>query len=548
VAWQGITAPTLLDWIGLYSVGAADSAYLTRFSTGGRAIDSGLTTIPGTVADGAYELRLFANNSMTRLAVSNSFSVAAGPSLSANVTIAAPGSTLSFAWAGLAAPSATDSVALFPVGAPDAIYVALRNTNGAAAGSLGLSIPTGAAGTYELRLFQNGSQRRAVSNSFNIGPTVSVTPSPVAPGGTITVTWAGIATPTATDWIALVPINAAEQTYVAWTNLNGHASGSMPYALPSAIAAGTYELRLYANGVWQRLGVSNTFVISGPAPTVSASPAVVTPTGSLTVAWTGIATPTATDWVGAYAVGTADTNYVARVNTTGQSSGNTALTLPGVAGGSYELRLFANNTFTRLAVSNGFTVAAGPTLSASPTTVNQGSSVTATWAGIGAPTATDWVAIVPVNSPDSSSVAFAYTNGVAAGSVSIYIPISVAAGTYELRLYSGNSQAQLAVSNSFTVTGSTSVSASPSSIARGGTLSVTWAGIPVPTATDWVALAAVGAGDINYVAYVYTSGAAAGSLNIQVPAGATPGQYEVRVYAQGTYQRLATSSPITVTP
>ena len=467
VAWQGITAPTLLDWVGLYSVGATDSAYLARFSTGGRAIDSGLTTIPGTVADGAYELRLFANNSMTRLAVSNSFSVAAGPGLSANATIVAPGTTLSFAWAGIAAPSASDSVALFPVGAPDASYVALRNTTGAASGSLGLSIPsTVAAGAYELRLFQNGSQRRAVSNSFKIGPTVSVTPSTAAPGGTITVTWAGIATPTATDWIALVPINAAEQTYVAWTNLNGQASGSMPYALPSAIAAGTYELRLYANGVWQRLGVSNTFVISGPAPTLSASPAVVTPTGSLTVAWTGIATPTVTDWVGAYAVGTVDTNYVARVNTTGQSSGNTALALPGVAAGTYELRLFANNTFTRLAVSNGFTVAAGPTLSASPTTVNQGSSVTATWAGIAAPTATDWVAIVPINSPDSSSVAFAYTNGVAAGSVSIYIPISVAAGTYELRLYSGNTQAQLAVSNSFTVTGSTSVSASPSSIAR----------------------------------------------------------------------------------
>jgi hypothetical protein len=548
-AWQGITAPTLLDWLGLYSVGAPDSAYLTRFNSGGRATDSGLTTVPGTVADGAYELRLFANNSMTRLAVSNSFSVAAGPGLSANATIVAPGTTLSFAWAGIAAPSATDSVALFPIGAPDASYVASRNTTGAAAGSLGLSIPsTVAAGTYELRLFQNGSQRRAVSNSFNIGPTVSVTPSPVAPGGTITVTWAGIATPTATDWIALVPINAAEQTYVAWTNLNGQASGSMLYVVPSATAAGTYELRLYANGVWQRLGVSNTFTVSSAAPMLSASPAIVTPTGNLTVAWTGIVTPTVTDWVGAYAVGTADTNYVARVNTTGQSSGTTALALPGIAAGAYELRLFANNSFTRLAVSNGFTVAAGATLSANPTSVNQGSSVTATWAGIAAPTTADWVAIVPVNSPDNSSVAWTYTNGMSAGSLSLFVPTSVPAGTYELRLYANNSQTQLAVSNSFTVTGSTSVSASPSTVARGGTLGVTWAGIPAPTGTDWVALTAVGTADIYYTAFAYTNGAAAGSLSIQIPAGAAPGQYEIRVYAQGTYQRLATSSPITVTP
>jgi len=63
-----------------------------------------------------------------------------------------------------------------------------------------------------------------------------------------------------------------------------------------------------------------------------------------------------------------------------------------------------------------------------------------------------------------------------------------------------------------------------------------------------VALTAVGTADIYYVAFVYTNGAAAGSLSVQVPAGAAHGQYEIRIYAQGTYQRLATSSPITVTP
>jgi hypothetical protein len=160
-----------------------------------------------------------------------------------------------------------------------------------------------------------------------------------------------------------------------------------------------------------------------------------------------------------------------------------ALALPGVAAGTYELRLFANNTFTRLAVSNGFTVAAGPTLSASPTTVSQGSSVTATWAGISAPTATDWVAIVPVNSPDSSSVAFAYSNGVAAGSVSIYIPISVAAGTYELRFYSGNTQAQLAVSNSFTVTATVVASSAQAADTKCGNLTLTNAGVKGITGT-----------------------------------------------------------------
>ena len=43
--------------------------------------------------------------------------------------------------------------------------------------------------------------------------------------------------------------------------------------------------------------------------------------------------------------------------TTGAASGNLPLTIPAtLAPGTYELRLFSNNGYSRLAISNAFTV------------------------------------------------------------------------------------------------------------------------------------------------------------------------------------------------
>jgi hypothetical protein len=58
-----------------------------------------------------------------------------------------------------------------------------------------------------------------------------------------------------------------------------------------------------------------------------------------------------------YVAGVDDASYVTRVFTGGLAGGSTSINLPvGAVPGSYELRVFSNNTFTRLAVSNGFSV------------------------------------------------------------------------------------------------------------------------------------------------------------------------------------------------
>jgi hypothetical protein len=77
----------------------------------------------------------------------------------------------------------------------------------------------------------------------------------------------------------------------------------------------------------------------------------------LTVSWNAIAAPTALDWIGVYAQGAEDGNYLTQVLTNGAASGSTSVSLPAVvATGPYELRLFSNGTFTRITVSNGFAV------------------------------------------------------------------------------------------------------------------------------------------------------------------------------------------------
>src|SRR5206468_3040286 len=141
-----------------------------------------------------------------------------------------------------------------------------------------------------------------------------------------------------------------------------------------------------------------------------------------------------------------------------------------LSSGTYELRLFAQNSLQRLAVSSVVTVT-GLSLSASPASVAATGTVTATWAGIGAPSANDWIGMVPTGAPDAAYVTWAFTTGTIAGSRGIVVPPSVMPGTYELRLFANNSLNCLAVSGTITVPAVT-LNASPSTIAPGGTVTV----------------------------------------------------------------------------
>jgi len=348
--------------------------------------------------------------------------------------------------------------------------------------------------------------------------------------------------------------------------LNGNATTTTPFAVLSggsySLAAGqstTISVRFsptsvgtFSGAVSFTGGGGTTKAVTGvavPPATLAVSPTSVSPGATVTATWSGIATPSTRDWIGIFAPGAPDTSYYLGWRyTTGAASGSVPFTIPTtLAPGTYELRLFSDGRYTRLALIN-ITVVAGCTggaLNVSPASVAPGASVTAAWSAVCNPTTTDWIGLYLPGAHDSAFLTYRYTAGTASGSVPFTIPTSVAPGTYELRLFSNNSVTRLAVSNSFSViAGCTgpSLSASPQSVVPGNSVTITWSSICAPTTRDWIALAAVGASPSSYFAWRYTTGTTSGSAPLTVPATLAPGTYELRLFANGGYTQLAVTT------
>src|SRR5579883_2307262 len=540
--WSGISNPQAGDWIGLYAAGAPDSPQTYGYIlTGGTASGTAGYQLPSTLPPGTYELRLFANSSWLRLAVSNAFTV---PSLSASPTGNVPGAVETATWSGISNPQAGDWIGLYATGAADTDreygYIL---TGGTASGSAGYQLPLNlAGGTYELRLFANYSWTRlAVSNAFTIA-SLAAAPATVDAGQIEIASWSNVPNPQAGDWIGLYASGAADtDREYGYILTGGTASGTAGYQLPSTLAAGTYELRLFANYSWTRLAVSNSFTV----PTLSASPLSMGPGGIETATWSGISNPQAGDWIGLYAAGAPDSPQTyGYILTGGTASGTAGYQLPStLPPGTYELRLFANSSWLRLAVSNAFTV---PSLSASPTGNVPGAVETATWSGISNPQAGDWIGLYATGAADTDrEYGYILTGGTASGSAGYQLPLNLAGGTYELRLFANYSWTRLAVSNAFTIA---SLAAAPATVDAGQIEIASWSNVPNPQAGDWIGLYASGAADTDReYGYIYTGGTASGSAGYQLPTDLPSGTYELRLFANGTWSRVAVSNAFTVT-
>ncbi len=143
--------------------------------------------------------------------------------------------------------------------------------------------------------------------------------------------------PYAASWDSTTVANGQVQLTARASDAAGHATTSTPVAVT----------------------VQNT---APAAPTLTA-PTAASAGATVTVSWSGVAAPTAKDWVGLYRQGAADTATVwwffdsscTSTAGTAKASGSCSLTLP-TSTGTYELRLVANNGYTRLATSSPLTV------------------------------------------------------------------------------------------------------------------------------------------------------------------------------------------------
>jgi len=193
----------------------------------------------------------------------------------------------------------------------------------------------------------------------NAQTTLSVSPTSVAVGGSVTATWSGIAAPTGTDWIGLYTPGAPHSPAISWRYTTGTASGNVPFTIPSGITPGTYQLRLFANNGYTLLATSANFTVTAVNVTLSVTPASVVPGADVSATWSGIPAPTSTDWLGLYTPGAPNSPSISWRYTNGAASGTLPFTIPAAnAPGTHQLRLFANDGHTLLATSNNFSVSA----------------------------------------------------------------------------------------------------------------------------------------------------------------------------------------------
>jgi hypothetical protein len=113
---------------------------------------------------------------------------------------------------------------------------------------------------YQYRLIAEGMAAPAESAPSNIVQgsccvSLSVTPLVASVGQTLTVSWAGIAVASWTNFVAFAPQGARDNQYVTYQRTDGKASGSMPYPVPT-VPVGLYELRLYADDSYTKLATS----------------------------------------------------------------------------------------------------------------------------------------------------------------------------------------------------------------------------------------------------------------------------------------------------
>jgi hypothetical protein len=440
--------------------------------------------------------------------------------------------------------------------------------------------PGGSGNQYYLTLGSEPALESSIEGLLDTAPGTDSTPPAISSVAAGSPTGTGTTISWSTDEAADSQVDYGTTSAYGTTTTRNSALGSIHSQALTGLTAGTvYHYRVRSTDAAGNVSVSPdaTFTTAAPSgPTLTATPASVAGGATVTVSWQGVTSPTVSDWIGLYSSGaddTAITNWVF-TSSCGQSTGSTAaasgsctMTMPS-SNATYQFRLFANNGYTRLAASGPVTVAGSsastPTLSATPSAVNGGDTVTAAWQGVGSPTTTDWIGLYQQGATDDAAIKWYFTatctqsSGSAKASGSCPITMPSASGTYEVRLFANNGYTKLATSGPITV-GSTStststpaLSASPSTVPGGGTVTVSWQGVGSAANNDWVGLYKQGAADTAFTSWFFTASCgnqigaplASGSCSVTVPNSS--GTYEFRLFANNSYTKLATSGPVTV--
>ena len=254
------------DLMVLAATGSSDSTYLQSTLVGtGVTSRQWAVTMPATL--GNYEFRLLVNG--VKVATSPVVQVQQlVPQLTVNVTSVAAGAAVTVTLTnGLGGNQ--DWLAFAPTGAPNNSYLQFVYVGaGVTTRTWTVNAPA-TAGTYEFRLFQNGTFARiatspAVTVQAAPPPTLTVNTTTAVPGQSVTVTLTnGLGG--ATDWLALAPVGSSDPAYIRWTYV-GNGVTNRTWTVPLPATPGAFEFRLYRLGSFVRLATSPAITSQSPEP------------------------------------------------------------------------------------------------------------------------------------------------------------------------------------------------------------------------------------------------------------------------------------------
>ncbi len=440
--------------------------YLAIMASGGAAAEDYLEIY----SDGAYAAEVQALISAPRLVLDATRYMETGPVMAELVNVP-EGS-----WADLvvAGPEGDVATARLLEGerGPVAIDIGGRVTPGTYRVRAVVTVPDG---DLPLSLWRDFSVELAFAE-------LRVTKTEFAPGEMIDVAFLGMLG-SDQDYVATVEAGASLTSFLAYAYTGGLREGRL--SLPAPTAAGSYELRAFFNEDETVLRASLAFTVTGNAvaTATTTTTATTTPVGpddsaratlaldgasyapgaAISVTYGGMS-GSASDYVSTAAAGAPNSSYLQYTYTNGATEGVATLTAPSEPG-AYEVRAFYREDETILRGSVPFVVeGSAPVVSpVTPTLPDDsaravlaldrasyapGAPITVSYAGMSG-SASDYVSVAPVGSPNSSYLEYAYTNGALEGTATLHAPVE--RGSYEVRAFFREDETILRGSLVFTV-------------------------------------------------------------------------------------------------
>jgi hypothetical protein len=435
------------DWLALAATGASDTSYVQWTYVG-----AGLTTRTWTVnmptTPGTYEFRLFLNGVYVRAATSPPVNVDAALNPAPAIGSLSPAQAVAGSGAFTLTVNGTSFIASSVVQwngtvrpttyvSATKLQAAITASDIAALGSASVTVRNPSPG---------GGTSAPVTLPIVTGPTLTVPAGSVAAGGQVTVTLTN-GPGGGSDWLALAATGAADTSYLQWTYV-GAGVTSRTWTVTMPMTAGTYEFRLFLNGVYVRAATSPPVTVDA---SVNAVPAIASLSPTQAVAGSSAFTLTV-NGTGFISSSTVRWNGVNRPTTFVSASKLQASITAGdiAAAGSANITVQSPTPGGGTSAPVSFAIVAGPTLSVNTTSASAGSQVTVTLTN-GAGGASDWLALAATGAGDTSYLQWTYVgSGVTTRTWTVTMPSTP--GTYEFRLFLNGVYVRAATSPPVTVT------------------------------------------------------------------------------------------------